>query len=221
MQGGGRHVDSRGGSRNGGGRHTRSCGCGASHARSRPPLWICNRDLCHGVHASNLRKSAMNVWCKYYCNNVLLQSVIARQQCYEYPFPMVASAICWSNEVTSHRKQQYHLCNCSFNCTSAPFRRNWARLSVLSWVQQRLRTPLIKDPPLRSGTGTGSVSKISKQCDKCKSMNWFQISSNFVETGYCSSGWEWWAALPFSEQEPILGSLASAVCHLGSFLWFY
>ena len=38
-----------------------------------------------------------------------------------------------------------------FNCTSAPFGRNWARLSVLSWVQQRLRTPLIKDPPLRSG----------------------------------------------------------------------
>ena len=159
MQGGGRHVDSRGGSRNGGGRHTRSCGCGASHARSRPPLWICNRDLCHGVHASNLRKSAMNVWCKYYCNNVLLQSVIARQQCYEYPFPMVASAICWSNEVTSHRKQQYHLCNCSFNCTSAPFRRNWARLSVLSWVQQRLRTPLIKDPPLRSGTGLAVWAK--------------------------------------------------------------
>ena len=159
MQGGGRHVDSRGGSRNGGGRHTRSCGCGASHARSRPPLWICNRDLCHGVHASNLRKSAMNVWCKYYCNNVLLQSVIARQQCYEYPFPMVASAIWWSNEVTSHRKQQYHLCNCSFNCTSAPFRRNWARLSVLSWVQQRLRTPLIKDPPLRSGTGLAVWAK--------------------------------------------------------------
>ena len=168
MQGGGRHVDSRGGSRNGGGRHTRSCGCGASHARSRPPLWICNRDLCHGVHASNLRKSAMNVWCKCYCNvllcycNVIAMcdtSVIARQQCYEYPFPMVASAICWSNEVTSHRKQQYHLCNCSFNCTSAPFRRNWARLSVLSWVQQRLRTPLIKDPPLRSGTGLAVWAK--------------------------------------------------------------
>ena len=160
MQGGGRHVDSRGGSRNGGGRHTRSCGCGASHARSRPPLWICNRDLCHGVHASNLRKSAMNVWCKCYCKSkVLYRSVIASQQCYENPFPMVASAICWSNEVTSHRKQQYHLCNCSFNCTSAPFRRNWARLSVLSWVQQRLRTPLIKDPPLRSGTGLAVWAK--------------------------------------------------------------